>query len=247
MKIEKIKKLNGGRYELLFSNNSTVVLFEDVIIKYNLFINKEFDSSLLSEITIDNICANYYNLALKYINIRLRTEKEIRDYLTRKQVNDDIINSIINKLIKQGYVDDNNFIKAFVNDKIVMTNWGPYKIIKELERLGINYEETIGEIMENDTIVNRIKNIINKQIAINKSNSTNMLKNKVSNYLMSLGYSKESIIEHISDIKVNNEEERYKKEYNKLYNKYKNKYSEYELKKVIKSKLYQKGYTEYEN
>ena len=69
-----------------------------------------------------------------------------------------------------------------------------------------------------------------------------MIKQKLINYFINQGYEKSMISEIIED---NQKEDNniIKKEYEKLYNKYKNKYNEYELNRVIKQKLYQKGFS----
>ncbi len=243
MKIEQLKKLSGGRYQLILSNGHKLTLYEDIVIKYNLLPNKELDASIINGIENDNLYATSYNLALKYLAIRLRSEYEIKQYLIRKGIDNKIIVDTINRLQDQGYINDELFVKAFINDKILMTNWGPYKIQNELEKYGVKYYGNINELISSDILDNRIKKIINKLVATNKANSTNMLKNKILSYLINLGYSKESVIDYIEDIKVQDEEARYKKEYDKLYKKYKNKYDSKQLDRIIKHKLYQKGFT----
>ena len=68
------------------------------------------------------------------------------------------------------------------------------------------------------------------------------MKNKIINRCITLGYK----FEDINDILDNYElvsSSNIKNDYDKLYNKYSSKYDEYKLKTVIKSKLYQKGYS----
>ena len=69
-----------------------------------------------------------------------------------------------------------------------------------------------------------------------------MLKQKLINYFMNLGYEKNDIVDIIENNQTQNNEI-IKKEYNKIYNKLKNKYEGEELKRNIKQKLYQKGFS----
>jgi regulatory protein len=242
MKIKKIEKLPNNKYNITFDNDTNLTIYEDVIIKYNLLSDKEFNDNLLENIERDNDYADSYNKALRYISTRLRSEYEIIKYLKRLNIDDKIIDETIIKLKKQGYLNDERFIQAFINDKINMTNWGPYKIIRELEKYGIEYTGEIESIISDNLLEEKIRKIIKKMVSSNKGSSTNMLKNKVLSYLISIGYSKEQVINYIDDIKLDDEELIFKKEYQKLYNKYKNKYKDEELIKVIKNKLYQKGF-----
>ena len=51
MEIKKFKKLKNNIYELELDNGSLVKLYDDVIVKYSLLINKKIDNKLLDEIT----------------------------------------------------------------------------------------------------------------------------------------------------------------------------------------------------
>ncbi|MDD4035772.1 MAG: RecX family transcriptional regulator [Bacilli bacterium] len=242
MKIKGIKKLSNNKYNIIFNDDSNLTVYEDVIIKYNLLSDKELNNDLLKQIEKDNSYAECYNKALKYISIRLRSEFEVSKYLKGLNINEKIITQTITKLKEQGYLNDGRFIKAFINDKINMTSWGPYKIIRELEKNGVKYMGEISSIISNDLLGERVQKIIKKMVSSNKSNSTNMLKNKILGYLINIGYSREQVINYIENIQIDDEESRFKKEYQKLYNKYKSKYKDEELVKVIRNKLYQKGF-----
>ena len=69
-----------------------------------------------------------------------------------------------------------------------------------------------------------------------------MIKQKLINYFTNKGYERQMIIEIIDNNQTTNNKI-IKKEYDKLYNKLQNKYNEYELEKIIKQKLYQKGFS----
>ena len=102
-------------------------------------------------------------------------------------------------------------------------------------------EEEIEKI-DKEKILEKLKRLILKKINTNTKYSNNMLKQKLVNYFMNLGYEKSDIV----DIKENNQKQNneiIKKEYNKIYNKLKNKYDEEELKRNIRQKLYQKGFS----
>ena len=83
MKIVKYQKKKSNVYEVTFSNNEKISLFDDVILKYNLLIKKEIKDDLLKEIIEYNSFIESYNVSLKYINTKLRTEKEITKKLDK--------------------------------------------------------------------------------------------------------------------------------------------------------------------
>ena len=84
MKINKFKKVGLNKYKI-YSDNGVLTIYEDVILKYNLLYKKEIDDTLLEKINMDNYKASIYDSALKYIGVRMRSEKEVNEYLLKKE------------------------------------------------------------------------------------------------------------------------------------------------------------------
>ena len=243
MNIEKFKKKNKTQYELLLDNGEKILLYEDVIIKNNLLVNKKLDNNLLERINKENNFENIYSKCVKRISVRLRSEKEIRDYLNDNLYRNDIINDVVDKLKKYKLIDDEMFAKSYINDKILLTNYGPNKLKNELKKHNIN-DDVILKYIENvdkDIFDSKIDKIINKYIKNNTKNSLVMLRNKIQNSLNELGYYKEMYIDKLSSINYV-DDNILKKEALKEYNKLSKKYNSKELEVKLKQKLYQKGF-----
>ena len=242
MKIVRYKKMSKGRYKLTL-DNTELILYEDVILKHNLLRTSNINLELLEKVMNENIYYEIYNMALTYIEIKMRTSKEIKDYLNKKNFNTKLIDEVLDRLNKEGYLNEEKYIDAFVNDKVNLTNWGPYKIKKSLldleldETLINNKLNTINENIWNG----KIEKIINKKLNSLKNKSTYMVKNKLKIDLYNLGYDNNLIEENLNNLNLNNNEN-IKKEYSKAYNKYSKKYMDQELYQKVKSYLYRKGY-----
>ena len=230
------------RYKLTL-DNTELILYEDVILKNNLLRTSNINLELLEKVMNENIYYEIYNMALTYIEIKMRTPKEIKDYLNKKNFNTKLIDEVLDRLNKEGYLNEEKYIDAFVNDKVNLTNWGPYKIKKSLldleldETLINNKLNTINENIWNG----KIEKIINKKLNSLKNKSTYMVKNKLKIDLYNLGYDNNLIEENLNNLNLNNNEN-IKKEYSKAYNKYSKKYMNQELYQKVKSYLYRKGY-----
>lgn len=243
MKIEKIIKLKSGKYKIFLDNNEQITTFDDVILNNNLLFHKEIDNDIYVKIKEEN---NYYELlnsSIKYISKRLRSEKEIKIYLEKKTTDIYLIDSIIDNLKSQKLIDDRNFSRAYINDKLNLTNTGILKIKKDLHNLGVDpeiIEEECSRIdIKKDN--NKLEKMIIRKIKTNHKYSNKMLKEKILNDMTNLGYDYESII-NIYDKFEHNDEDIYNREYQKIYNKLKNKYQGRELELNIKKKLYSKGF-----
>ena len=243
MRINKFKKVGSNKYRIYFDNKS-LLLYEDVILKYNLLYKKEIDSDLLLEIDEENKKASIYDTALKYISIRMRSIKEMREYLIKKKFDSKDINITVDKLISQGLLNDKTFAISYVNDKIHLTNNGLDKIRNDLINLGVE-ENYINEALSNidhSILLEKLNKIIEKEIKINSKLPIGKMKNKIVNRCINLGYKLEDINNILSNYNLVSTSN-IKNDYEKLYKKYCNKYDEYKLKSVLKSKLYQKGYS----
>ena len=152
------------------------------------------------------------------------------------------ISSVIDKLVEQGYLNDRSYTKSRINENIITTNWGPRKISSDLLKHGIDKDIIDDEIdiFTKDMELDRIDKIADKLLKSNRSRGGYVLRTKIFNDLMNLGYTKEYINSILNNKNYDNKEI-IKKEYDKLYKKYSKKYEGNELDYKIKQAMYQKG------
>ncbi len=246
MTINSFKKMKNGKYKLMIDNNEELILYEDIIIKYNLLINKKLNEELLKKINEDNYYYSIYNDALKYISKKMRSRKDITKYLLKKYNNDNTVHEVVKNLVCKNIVNDVEFCKSFVNDKIHLSNYGLDKIKYLLHEHEIE-DNVINEITNNidlDIIRDKLYKQIGKYIKQNKKYSGNVLKGRVINHFTNNGHNKNVIVEIFDSLEIKPDKEVAKREYEKLYAKYSKKYSGYKLENFIKSKLYQKGFSD---
>ena len=195
MKIVKYTRLASGKYKVLFNNKKELILYENVIIDTNLLYKKEITSEEYNNLVSLNNYQDIYNKVIKYIGIRLRSKKEITDYLKKMDLSIEVVDDILNKLITNKYIDDERFSQAYIKDKYNFSNNGPYKIINELVKLGIDkdmaYTYTFDIITNEEEKINKL---INKYVKSDKKHDWYYLRNKIYNILINLGYSKEIVI-----------------------------------------------------
>ena len=79
---------------LILSNGEVLTLDENVITDNELLLKKEIDTTLYNKLKSDNDIISLCNMAIKYINIRLRSIKEVRDYFQGKTTKNEMIEKI---------------------------------------------------------------------------------------------------------------------------------------------------------
>ena len=200
MKIEKYEKIGTLKYRLYLDNGEIIDTYDDVILENELLLKKELDAHLYNKILIDTNLQEYYNACVKYIQTRLRSTKEIDDYLKRKQVAEEDRIFIIEKLTKKGLLNDKYFTKCFINDKLKFTNMGEYRIINELKKLNIS--PTIIEenkyLFNEEIIQEKINKKIEKAIKSNHKLDNYKLRNKLYNSLLRDGYNPSQVISSLN-------------------------------------------------
>ena len=242
MEINKIVKMKDNKYKIYIEDES-IITYDNVILENDLLYKKNVDSNLYKKIILDTEYYDVYNKSVKYILKKKRSENEIYKYLKKFDIDDNKINKIVNKLKDLKLINDLEYCKSFINDKIYLSKCGINKIRIELLEQNIPYDIIEEELKKVDTnILNeRLEKLILKKINSNKKHSNYLLKQKILNEMINLGYDKNNILEIIDNnlkdnLKVLNNE------FDKIYLKFKNKYSGIELQNKLKQKLIQKGF-----
>jgi regulatory protein len=85
------------------------------------------------------------NKAYFFLKFRLRTKKELQEYLLKKSRNKDYsfsdIKTVVDQLEKQGLINDQEFIKSFVSQRLLFKPKSQFLLEKELLRLGVEKKD----------------------------------------------------------------------------------------------------------
>jgi regulatory protein len=81
-----------------------------------------------------------YELALRALSHKERTESELRGWLAEREVEPDEIEEVITLLAEAGAIDDASFARRYAADKRELAGWGPERIAQALEGRGVARE-----------------------------------------------------------------------------------------------------------
>ena len=199
IKISKYEHIGVDKYRIYLENGEIIDTYDNVILENELLLKKEIDIELYNKITKETELEEHYLSCQKYIDYRLRSTKEIKDYLKKKNIEENNIELIIDKLTKNKYLDDDNYCKCFINDKLKFTNKGTYQIIEELKQNGISSSiiDKYYYLLDEDIMNERINNLIDKNLKNN--NDKLKLRNKLYNNLVRLGYPIDLVISNLNN------------------------------------------------
>ncbi|MBQ4584110.1 MAG: RecX family transcriptional regulator [Bacilli bacterium] len=246
MKILSYKKIKNNLYEITFDNLEKVKLYDEIILKENLLIKKEIEQTYLNEIIKQNSFYELYHDTIKFLKMKMRSEKEIYQKFNKKYSNKEIAKVIL-RLKQDGYLNDKEYITAYINDSVNLKLVGPDKIKKDLFTLGFDIEEVSNavKVITEDVWYEKIKKYTDKMIKNNKKLSANALRQKIINDLIVKGFSRENINNYLNTINIVINNEIYRKEYDKLYTKLNKKYDGDRLKYELNIRLKAKGFGDF--
>lgn len=139
----------------------------------------------------------YLENTYRYLAIRNRSEKEIRDYLTRKKAEPEIIENIVELLYKQKFLDDEVFARGWITQRARFRPKGKSALKFELQQKGIS-KELIEKILEEDNEdrpdeLTQAKNLIVRRIEKVKDLPRQEIYAKVGGFLARRGFSWDTI------------------------------------------------------
>ncbi len=80
----------------------------------------------------------YYLQALRYLNIRSRSEKEVRDHLKKKKADFQVVNLVVNKLKQQKFLNDEEFALLWIRSRTEFKPKGERLVRLELQQKGVS-------------------------------------------------------------------------------------------------------------
>lgn len=232
----------GGGEEYGFS------IDEDILVKYRLQKNMELDEAMINALVQTDTLHKSYTQAINYLSYRMRSEKEIRDYLKEKETDPEHVEEIVSRLKNDRLLDDQEFANSLVRTRIMTSSKGPLLLKKELREKGVSAlesEEAITHYSFEQQYEKALKFAEKKLKSDSRKSHRQQIQN-IQQTLMQKGFQKDVIQEVIANLPENEDDDAeweavvYQGE--KLLRKFQSKAEGYELKQKVKSGLYRKGF-----
>ena len=161
-------------------------LFSEIIVKYSL-VNGEIDDEKFKRAVKESMEKIAFNVAVKYASSKLKTEKQIRDYLYKKEFKKATILPVIEKLKEYGVIDDKIYMESYIKSN---PNFSKNKLKQKLIMSGISkdlIDEKLNDLEDEDSCLTNAKKFLKNKIMDQKT------REKLIRRLTYLGYSWYSI------------------------------------------------------
>lgn len=233
--LKVVKK--GKKYQVI-TNIDELECLEEQLVDDRIFKGKNFTLSEWEEVKKHQEVGFYFSKTLNYLSYKLRTTKEIIDYLKENNADYVISKQVIEKLVDYRLLDDTSYTKQYIETQI-KNKKGPKLIEFNLRQKGIGNKdlELVYELYSIEEQKDNIYLIIEKELPKLKTYPIVKQKEKIKSKLLRNGFLEPHITNTLNLFKLEADViNRLEKDLNLLIRK------EYPITK-IKQKLYQKGYS----
>ncbi len=240
---------NKSRFNIFLDGEYSFSVDESVLTEYQLVKGKEMDEVLLTEIQYEDDVKKAFNKAVNFLSYRMRTEKEVRDYLLKEEFDEGYIHEVIHKLNDYRYINDEEFAQAFVNTQMNTSDKGPNWIRIELKQKGVaeQYIESALTAFIKDVQIEKCTTIVEKLLNKYRKDSLIQAKQKIEQAILRKGFSSQVLQIVWEELETDREEdEQWDAVYHqgmKAHKRLSSKYSGFEYKQKMKQTLYRKGFS----
>lgn len=196
--IKRQRRVGSNRFNVSLDGVYVFTLSDLDLSMSGLRIGQELDANEVVEYSHSASKAKAYALALRYLAIRLRSRKELQDYLKRKDCGLLETEGALEQLENLGMVDDTKFAEAWIADRMAVRPRSRLRLSQELTSKGVA-RDTVNialEILDPESEINTLKALI-----VRKQRSGYADEKKLLGYLQRQGYRWGLIKQAIAELK----------------------------------------------
>lgn len=133
---------------------------------------------------------------------RERAVSDVRRTLLRWRMSPEDSTAIIERLVREGFIDENRYARSYVREKTAAGNWGRYKIEQGLAAKGIPRDIIRQAMEENNDQPDRLGELLTRRCQKEKEKTTDLyaLRAKLTRWAVGRGYGYEEVSEHLGRI-----------------------------------------------
>ncbi|WP_138420755.1 recombination regulator RecX [Aquibacillus sediminis] len=246
------QKKKKNRYNIFLDHgNGEVYGFsvdEDILIEFHLHKGQEIDEAMAQMLIEKDETHKIYTLAINYLSYRMRSIKEMRDYLIGKEFQAEQVDLIIDRLLNEKLLNDRQFADAFVRTRIHTSSKGPLLVKRELMDKGVaaSIAASAIKVYAYQDQYDKAHKWVSKKLSNGTKKSFKQQIQALQQTLMQKGFTQDVIQEVTNEIEQETshdaEWEALVYQGEKLLRKHERKVEGFELKHKIKAGLYRKGF-----
>lgn len=185
-----------GRYNIFLDGEFAFGADKETIYNFGLRKNDDLSEEKINEIREYDEFNFGKKIAYRFLNYKPRTEKEIRKKLKENKISEMSSDKVITSLKNLKYLDDNQFAKQYLEEKLLNNPKGKRLIAIKLAEKGIGkdvIENVIESAYSGDIEIKKAKDLLTKYLKKIRAKSESDKKQKCYRHLLSKGFDYEII------------------------------------------------------
>lgn len=199
------QKKKKDRFNIYVGGKFAFGLAAETLVKSGLKVGQEVSEKEIEKLVFENETSQLLEKALRFLSFRPRSEREVCDYLIKKSQTsfDGVIDKILERLGRLGYVNDVEFAKWWVEQRQTHKPRGARLIRSELYQKGVSREiidKVLGEAEGYGGEVERAIKAANRKLSSYENLGPRERRQKIVQHLSRRGFGWEVIQEAISSL-----------------------------------------------
>lgn len=135
----------------------------------------------------------------RYCEYQERCIREVKDRLNRYQLREELKDRIVERLIREGFIDEERFTRTYIRSKFLNNKWGKIRIRHSLREMDIKddmIDKAMDEIPAEDYLSMALS-LINQKNKSLKDVNLFIRRNKIARFLIMKGFEPGMVWEQI--------------------------------------------------
>lgn len=192
----EVQARHKDRVNLYIDDVFVTGLTLDTAVKNGLKIGKDVDEKFVVDMIFDSEKQSAFNKTANYMKSSIKTVKQIKEYLKKKGYDEAVINAVVEKLKEYKYLDDSQYVTAFVNTN--KSKYGVRKLREKLKQKGVA-DANLSVLDDYEEDVDALKKVAEKYMSHKEKTPENY--NKLYRFLAMRGYNFDDINACVNEIK----------------------------------------------
>jgi regulatory protein len=144
----------------------------------------------------------FYKASIRFLSFRIRSEKEMREYLLKKKCNDLVAKRIIDSLKRDKFINDEEFVRMWVHSRLSAKPRAWRVVKQELKQKGIGEEliENLPGLPSQNDFNSALLLAEKKLRTIHDLSDKYKVREKLGRYLASRGFDWDTVKEAIDQV-----------------------------------------------
>lgn len=197
----EIQKNNADRVNVYIDDKFYCGLYLDTCLKYGIEKGVQIEKDTIDEYILDSEKHTAFNKTMNYLKSALKTRKQVREYLNKKEYNKITIDYVLDKLTEYGYVSDEQYALSYI--ETYKNKYGPLRLKANLIQKGVD-KELVDKCLEtnlnsDDELDSGLEKVASKYLKNKEITPENIA--KLVRFLSYRGYEFDSINAYISKLR----------------------------------------------